>query len=152
MPIPQSFLDDLIARTDIVELVSAYVKLTRRTGANEFGLCPFHSEKTPSFSVNREKQIYYCFGCGHGGGAVNFAMEIENLPFQDAVEFLARRAGMAVPETGERGEPSRRNRLLVLNRDAARFFHETLTAPKGASAAKYMEKRKISPKIARMFG
>jgi DNA primase len=150
--IPDSFIDELTARTDIVELVSGYVKLTKRTGAHEFGLCPFHSEKTPSFSVNRDKQIYYCFGCGHGGGAVNFIREIENLPFIDAVAFLAKRAGMQMPDTGSREDASHRTRLLELNRDAARFYHELLSKPQGASAVRYMEKRKIPPKIARSFG
>ena len=152
MAIPQSFLDELIARTDIVELVSSYVKLIKRSGANRFGLCPFHSEKSPSFSVSTDKQIYHCFGCGIGGGAINFVMEIENLPFTDAVDFLARRAGMTVPETTDDDTLKRRNRMLELNREAARFFHAQLTAPAGKSAVSYMQKRRISPKIARTFG
>ena len=93
MPIPERFLDELIARTDIVDLVGEYVRLTKK-GRNYWGLCPFHSEKTPSFSVSPDKQIYYCFGCKRGGGVVNFIMEEENLPFPDAVRFLAKRAGM----------------------------------------------------------
>ena len=150
--IPESFLDELTARVDIVELVSGYVKLTKRTGANEFGLCPFHSEKSPSFSVNRDKQIYYCFGCGHGGGAVNFIREIENLPFVEAVEFLAKRAGMQMPDTGSREDASRRARLLSLNRDAARFYVELLKRPVGVKAVEYMRRRGIPPKTARGFG
>ena len=97
MAFPQSFLDELIARSDIVDVVSSYVQLTRK-GSNLFGLCPFHSEKTGSFSVSPDKQIYYCFGCKRGGGVVNFIMEEENLSFPDAVRFLAKRAGMEVPE------------------------------------------------------
>ena len=97
MAFPQNFLDELIARSDIVDVVSSYVQLTRK-GSNLFGLCPFHSEKTGSFSVSPDKQIYHCFGCKKGGGVINFIMEEENLSFPDAVRFLAKRAGMEVPE------------------------------------------------------
>ena len=95
---PETFLTELTERNDIVEVVGSYVRLSKRSGSNLFGLCPFHSEKTPSFSVSPDKQIYHCFGCGKGGGVVNFIMEIENLDFRDAVSFLARRAGMPEPE------------------------------------------------------
>ena len=116
MAFPQSFLDELIARSDIVDVIGSYVQLQRK-GANLFGLCPFHSEKTGSFSVSPDKQIYYCFGCKRGGGVVNFIMEEENLSFPDAVRFLAKRAGMEVPEeAGDREEGRRRQRLLDLNR------------------------------------
>ena len=91
----QRFLDELIARSDIVDVVSGYVALQRK-GGNLFGLCPFHNEKTPSFSVSPDKQIYHCFGCKKGGGVINFIMEEENLSFPDAVRFLARRANMPV--------------------------------------------------------
>ena len=99
MAFPESFLHDLAERNEIEEVVSGYVKLTKRSGQNLFGLCPFHSEKTPSFSVSPSKQIYHCFGCGKGGSVINFIMEIENLSFPEAVEFLARRAGMPMPES-----------------------------------------------------
>ena len=98
MAFPQSFIEDLIARSDIVDVVGSYVRLTKRSGANYFGLCPFHNERTPSFSVNPSEQFYYCFGCGKGGGVINFIMEIENLPYPDAVAHLAQRAGMQLPE------------------------------------------------------
>ena len=97
MPIPESFLDALTERCDIADVVSQYVQLTKK-GGNLFGLCPFHNEKTPSFSVSPDKQIYHCFGCGKGGGVVNFIMEIENLSFPEAVRFLADQASMTVPE------------------------------------------------------
>ena len=87
MAFPESFLEELAARNDIVDVVSGYVRLTRRSGVNQFGLCPFHSEKTPSFSVNAERQIYHCFGCGKGGGVINFIMEVENLSVRDAVKL-----------------------------------------------------------------
>ena len=107
MAFPQNFLDELIARSDIVDVVGSYVHLTRK-GSNLFGLCPFHSEKTGSFSVSPDKQIYYCFGCKKGGGVVNFIMEEENLTFPDAVRFLAKRAGMEVPEEEGDREAGRR--------------------------------------------
>ncbi|MBR7081673.1 MAG: DNA primase, partial [Oscillospiraceae bacterium] len=94
MAFSERFLDELAARNDIVDVVSGYVQLTKRSGSNMFGLCPFHSEKTPSFSVSADKQIYHCFGCGKGGGVINFIMEIEGLGFRESVEFLAKRAGL----------------------------------------------------------
>ena len=147
MPIPESFLEELAERNDIAEVVSGYVHLTRRSGANQFGLCPFHSEKTPSFSVNTERQIYHCFGCGKGGGVINFIMEIENLSFRDAVEFLARRVGMEVPDDGADENRSRRARMLELNREAARFFYAQLTAPSGQPAREYVRKRGITDMV-----
>ena len=97
MAFSPAFLDELSARNPIEDVVGQYVALTRK-GSNLFGLCPFHGEKTPSFSVSPEKGIYYCFGCHKGGGVVNFIMEIENLSYPDAVRFLAKRAGLEVPE------------------------------------------------------
>ena len=151
MAFPESFLEELSARSDIAEVVGSYVHLNKRSGANQFGLCPFHSEKTPSFSVNSEKQIYHCFGCGKGGGVINFIMEIENLSFPDAVQFLARRAGMEVPEDSGDERRGRRQRLLELNRDAARFFHEQLLAPAGQPAREYIARRGIAGMV-RPFG
>lgn len=135
MPFPETFLQELSDRNDIVDVVSSYVRLTKKSGANLFGLCPFHSEKTPSFSVAPDKQIYHCFGCGKGGSVINFIMEIENLSFPEAVEFLARRVGMQVPEE-ERNDPQarRREQLLAMNKDAARFFYDQFRAPSGAPA------------------
>lgn len=122
MAIPEQFIDELVARSEISDVVSSYVHLTRK-GNNLWGLCPFHNEKTPSFSVAPEKQIYHCFGCGKGGGVISFIMEIENLPFVEAVRFLAQRAGMELPESGENeGYRRRKERLLALNKSAARFF------------------------------
>lgn len=152
MAFPQSFLDELIARSDIVDVVSSYVQLTRK-GSNLFGLCPFHSEKTGSFSVSPDKQIYYCFGCKRGGGVINFIMEEENLPFPDAVRFLAKRAGLEVPEEeGDRESGRRRQRLLDLNRDAARFYYQTLHQPEGRAVQEYLNRRKISRTTAVKFG
>ena len=152
VPFPESFIQELIERSDITDVVSQYVRLTKKTGQNLFGLCPFHSEKTPSFSVNEDRQIFHCFGCGKGGGVISFIMEIENLSYPDAVRFLARRAGMEVPEDREDPAAGRRERMLSLNRDAARFFYAQLSAPCGAAARAYIEKRGISPKMVTAFG
>ena len=100
MPFPASFLDELNNRNPIEDVVGQYVSLTRK-GSNLFGLCPFHSEKTPSFSVSPHKQIYHCFGCGKGGSVNSIIMEIENLSFPEAVAFLANRAGMQLPEQAD---------------------------------------------------
>lgn len=144
MAFPEAFLEELSARNDIADVVSGYVRLQKRSGANQFGLCPFHGEKTPSFSVNTERQIYHCFGCGKGGGVINFIMEIENLSFPDAVRFLARRVGMEVPEDAQDEQRGRRTRMLELNREAARFFHAQLTSPAGRPAQEYVVRRGIT--------
>lgn len=152
MAFPQRFLDELVDRSDIVDVVSSYVSLSKK-GGNYFGLCPFHNEKTGSFSVASDKQIYYCFGCHHGGGVIQFVMEIENLDFPNAVRFLAKRANMEVPEDNTGLEESRRRqRVLAVNRDAARWFYSNLSRPEGAAVAAYLERRKISRKTAMNFG
>jgi DNA primase len=153
MAFPESFLDELVRRSDIADVVGSYVALTKRSGSNMFGLCPFHSEKTPSFSVSPDKQIYHCFGCGKGGGVINFIMEIENLPYPDAVGFLAKRAGIQVPDDNIPEEiHSRRARMLELNKEAARFFYEVLSTPQGAEAVAYIAKRGISKAMVTRFG
>ena len=148
----EQFLQELSERNDIVDVVSGYVQLTKRSGSNLFGLCPFHSEKTPSFSVAPDKQIYHCFGCGKGGSVIGFIMEIENLSFPDAVAFLARRAGMPMPEADDNGASKRRERMLSLNREAARFFHEQLKTPEGQIARAYIDRRGLSPRTVTNFG
>ena len=152
MAFPQRFLDELIDRSDIVDVVSSYVALTKK-GGNYFGLCPFHNEKTGSFSVAPDKQMYYCFGCHKGGGAINFIMEIENLAYPDAIRFLAKRANMEVPEDNtDKEESRRRQRVLALNKDAARWFYQNLSKPEGAAVAAYLERRKITRRTAMNFG
>lgn len=152
MAFPENFITELTDRNDIVEVVSSYVRLSKRSGANLFGLCPFHSEKTPSFSVSPDKQIYHCFGCGKGGGVINFIMEVENLSFPEAVEFLAKRVGMPLPEETNDRESRKRSRMLALNKEAARFFYSQLSTPAGAAACDYMRQRQLSPATARRFG
>ena len=153
MPIPERFLDELIARTDIVDLVGEYVRLTKK-GRNYWGLCPFHSEKTPSFSVSPDKQIFKCFGCGKGGGAINFIMELDSLPFRDAVGVLAKRVNLEVPDTGgfSAGMKERREKRLTINKAAARVFHKWLYAPEGAAGLAYLQRRGLSRGTLTRFG
>ena len=152
MAFPQPFIDALIDRNPIDEVVGQYVTLTRK-GSNLFGLCPFHSEKTGSFSVAPEKGIYYCFGCHAGGGVVNFIMQIESLDYPDAVRFLAKRAGLEVPEDESyRSQYQHQEQLRLLCRDAARFYREQLLSAPGQEARDYMAKRGITASTVNRFG
>ena len=152
MAFPENFIQELTERNDIVDVVGSYVSLGKRSGANLFGLCPFHNERTPSFAVNPAGQFYHCFGCGKGGGVINFIMEIENLSYPDAVAFLAKRAGMQMPEDSFDRDAKKRSRLLAANRDAARWFYEQLVTPEGKRCTDYMAGRRISPAVAKRFG
>ncbi len=153
MAFSDSFMEELGEKNPIEDVVGQYVSLTRR-GSNLFGLCPFHNEKTASFSVAPEKGIYYCFGCHKGGGAVNFIMEIEGLDYPDAVRFLAKRAGMQVPEEDPRQVSSlrRKEKLWALCRDAAKFYHETLKSPQGQVGLQYLLRRGLTKKTIISFG
>lgn len=152
MAFPPAFMDELLQRNPIEDVVGQYVSL-KRSGANLFGLCPFHGEKTASFSVNPEKGIFYCFGCHKGGGAVNFMMEIEGLSYPDAVRALAKRAGMEVPEDEKyQSRYRQQERLWALNKEAARFFHAQLFAPAGAEGLAYAQKRGMPKGILTKFG
>ena len=152
MPFPPSFLDELAARNPIEEVVGQYVNL-KRSGSNLFGLCPFHGEKTPSFSVSPDKGIYYCFGCHKGGSVINFEMEIEGLSYPDAVRALAKRAGMTVPEDEQyQSRYRRQERLWALNKEAARFFHASLFQPEGAAGLDYAGKRGMPKSTLTKFG
>ena len=152
MAIPSAFIDELVARSDIVDVVSDYVTLTPK-GGSYWGLCPFHGEKTASFHVLPDRQLYHCFGCGKGGGVISFVMELENLPYVDALRLLAKRAGMEFPE-GDLDESSRRRRgrLLALNKEAARYFHSQLHAPQGQQGLDYLRGRGLSKGIMTRFG
>ena len=137
MAFPASFIDEVVARNPIEDVVGQHVNL-RRSGANMFGLCPFHGEKTASFSVAPDKGIYYCFGCHKGGGVINFQMEIEGLSYPDAVRALAERVGMQVPEDEQyQSKYRQQERLWALHKEAARFFHSQLYAPNGKAALDY---------------
>lgn len=143
MAFSDAFLDELAARCDIYDIVSRYVTL-KKSGSNWFGLCPFHTEKTGSFSVNTEKQIYHCFGCGAGGSVYNFIMQIENLTFPESVEFLANLAGITLPPQDTNYRDNRK-RLQELNRDAARFFYHTLLSSEGKPGCDYLINRGLHP-------
>ncbi len=152
---PRSWLDELYSRADIVQVVSGYVPL-KKNGRNYWGLCPFHHEKTPSFSVTPELNLYYCFGCKAGGNAVQFVMEMEKLPYQEAVERLADQFHLPVPEMVEDPQyEARRNlrdRLLAANKEAAQFYHQLLWTPEGAKGLRYLYDRGVSDKVIRRFG
>ena len=154
--IPQSFIDDLLNRTDIVDVVSSRIQL-KKTGKNLSACCPFHKEKTPSFTVSPDKQFYYCFGCGAGGNALGFVMDHDNLDFPQAVEELARAAGMEVPrEEGRRGQKPRQptdSPLYPLLEAAAEFYRQALRGhPTRKAAVEYLKGRGLSGEIARDFG
>ncbi len=153
MPIPESFITELTSRCDIESTISSYVPL-KRAGRTLKGLCPFHGEKTPSFTVYPETASFYCYGCGVGGDVITFIKRIENLDYLDAVKFLAERAGMTVPENTRvnDAESKLRVRVLEANRAAARFYFEQLKTPEGAVALEYYRKRGYTDKTIRHFG
>lgn len=141
--IPRSFIEQLTAQCDIEDIVRSYVPL-KRAGRTAKALCPFHSEKTPSFVVYPENQSFYCFGCGKGGDVIRFIMEAEHLDYPEAVRFLAARAGMTVPEDGDDGASVRKMRIYEINREAARFFHKCLKLPNGQAGYRYLRERGLS--------
>ena len=152
MAFPPSFIDELVGRNPIEDVVGQYVHL-KRSGGNLFGLCPFHGEKTASFSVAPDKGIYYCFGCHKGGGVINFQMEIEGLSYPDAVRALAKRVGLEVPEDEQyQSRYRQQERLWALHKEAARFFHSQLYAPVGKAALEYALGRGMSKSILTTFG
>lgn len=153
--IPQDFIDNVLQHTNIVEIVSDYVTLRQR-GKDFKGLCPFHSEKTPSFSVNTERQIFYCFGCHAGGNALTFLMKKENYPFLEALEILAERAGMSLPQKelsrSEREREAQRQRWRDIHSRASEYFQEELQRPEGQEALVYLHTRKIDDTGLSRFG
>ena len=152
MAFPPAFIDELTARNPIEDVVGQYVTL-KRSGSNLFGLCPFHGEKTASFSVAPDKGIYYCFGCHKGGSVINFQMESEGLSYPDAVRALAKRVGMEVPEDERyQSRYKQQERLWALHKEAARFFHSQLYAPVGAEALQYATGRGMPKSILTKFG
>ena len=138
---PDELVEEVRAANDIVDVISQYVKLTKK-GSSYFGLCPFHSEKTGSFSVSREKQMYYCFGCGAGGNVITFLMEYENATFQEALKTLADRVGIRLPERAatkeEREAADLKSALLEVNKEAARYFYYQLKTKQGERALGYL--------------
>lgn len=152
MRIPQNFVEELKYRNKIDDVISSYVNL-KRTGSNKTGLCPFHSEKTPSFTVFTNTETFHCFGCGAGGDVITFIMRAENLEYTAALEFLAKRAGMEMPVDNEhKSEMLKRSRILEMNKDAAKFFNQMLYSPEAERARAYLEKRKLSSAAVKRFG
>lgn len=152
MAIPKSFVQQLLLHCDIEEIVSSYLPL-KRDGKNKKALCPFHSEKTPSMVVYPNTQSFYCFGCGAGGDVISFIMRIENLDYVEAIHFLAKRAGLTVPEDGESDRTGQQKaRILEINREAARFFHHCLKTPAGRPGYAYFKQRKLSDQTIVKYG
>ena len=150
--IPEQFIQELKARCDIEGVISTYVQL-KRGGRNLVGLCPFHSEKSPSFTVYQDSQSFYCFGCGAGGDVISFLKRAENLDYVEAVRLLAERVGMQMPDEGfDDGAARRKTRILEINRQTARFFYTSLMGPEGAQALAYLRGRGLSDKTIRHFG
>lgn len=152
MPLPESFLQELKARCELSDLASSYVNL-KHVGRNLVGLCPFHSEKTPSFNIFPENGSFYCFGCGAGGDVITFVRRIENLDYMEAVRFLAQRAGLQVPESGVDDGMSRlRARILEINRHTAQFYYSVLNSAQGTDGMNYLTGRGLTPGTIRHFG
>src|SRR5574344_1347609 len=153
------YSDDLIeeirSKNDIVDVISSYVKL-KKQGSTYFGLCPFHNEKSPSFSVTPGKQMYYCFGCGEGGNVYSFIMKYENYSFLEAVKMLANRAGVQLPEAEYSEEERRRadlkTKILEINKLAAQFYHYQLKTENGKSGIAYFDKRGLDQDTIIRFG
>lgn len=148
-------IEEVRSRNDIVDVISQYVRLTRK-GSTYFGLCPFHNEKTGSFSVSPNKQMYYCFGCGAGGNVFTFLMQYENYTFGEAMEVLAERAGVELPKqefsAAQRREADKRARLLEINKEAAKYFFMLLRGDRGKHALAYFKKRELSDETIKKFG
>ena len=155
MRYPEEVVEEVRMRSDIVDVVSGYVKLQKK-GSNYFGLCPFHSEKSPSFSVSPSKQMYYCFGCGAGGNAITFVMEYENYTFGEALKLLADRAGITLPapeySREAREQEEQKRVLLEINKLAANYFYYQLKQPQGKIGYDYLKKRQLSDDTIRHFG
>lgn len=148
-------IEEVRSKNDIVDVISSYVKLQKK-GSSYFGLCPFHNEKSPSFSVSRQKQMYYCFGCGAGGNVFTFLMEYENYSFVEALKYLADRAGVELPEIEYSKEARERADLkavlLEINKLAAQYYYVQLKKPQGAAGLKYLKDRQLSDEMIRAFG
>lgn len=152
---PEEIVEEVRSRNNIVDVISGYVKMQKR-GSNYFGLCPFHNEKSPSFSVSPDKQMYYCFGCGAGGNVITFVMEYENYSFKEALESLADRVGMELPKEEEskeaKAQAELRVTLLKINKLAANYFYYQLKQPQGKQGYDYLTGRKLSDETIRRFG
>lgn len=151
----ENLIEEVRMKNDIVDVISSYVKLQKK-GSSYFGLCPFHNEKSPSFSVSPSKQMYYCFGCGAGGNVLTFIMEYENYSFPEALKYLADRVGVELPQQEMNEEMKRqqdlRSRILELNKMAAKYYYYQLRTENGAHAMEYLKGRKLSDETIHKFG
>lgn len=151
---PENLVEEVRQSSDIVDIISSYVKLKKK-GSSYWGLCPFHNEKTESFSVTPGKQMYHCFGCGVGGNVITFVKEYENYTFPEAIQFLAKRAGIALPEVNEeaeRAKDNKRQRLLDINREAGKYYYALLRNAAGKRAYDYFAQRGLSDDTMKKFG
>lgn len=152
---PEELIEEIRQKNDIVDVISGYISLQKK-GSNYVCCCPFHSEKTPSFSVNRARQIYKCFGCGEGGNVITFVMKYENCTFPEAVKILADKAGVTLPQMEYSEEDkkriTRRQQLLAVNKEAAKFYYYQLRTPRGNVAKEYLDKRQLSEETRKNFG
>ncbi len=152
---PEELIEEVRQKSDIVDVISGYISLQKK-GSNYMCCCPFHGEKTPSFSVNRARQIYKCFGCGEGGNVLTFVMKYENCTFPEALKMLAEKAGVELPKAEyseeARRRESRRSKLLEVNKEAAKFYYVMLRNERGAKAKEYLDKRQLSDETRKNFG
>ena len=148
---PQSFIEEVKYRNKIDDVISTYVNL-KRAGSNYQGVCPFHSEKTPSFTVFPNTETFHCFGCGAGGDVISFVMRAENMEYPDAIAFLAKRIGLSLPDTDDGGKSVSRSRYYNMNRDAAKFFNRCLSSPDAKEARDYLTQRGLSAAAIKRFG
>ena len=148
-------VEEVRSRSDIVDVISQYVNLQKK-GSQYFGLCPFHNEKTGSFSVSPQKQMYYCFGCGAGGNVFSFLMNYENMTFKEAIEELAPKAGVTLPVREmtyqDRVKADRRSRLFEINKEAAGYFYKLLRSDHGVNAMEYFKGRQVTPETMHTWG
>ncbi len=151
MPLPQDFIDELHERNDIVDVIGSYVSLNHR-GRLYTALCPFHNEKTPSFTVFPDTRSFYCFGCHEGGDVISFVMKYENLEYIEAVRLLADRAGMTLPDGTDQSAAQRKKRILEANRTAARFFFSQLNSEQGKKARRYLRDRGLEDRTIAKYG
>jgi DNA primase len=154
--LPDEFIQEVLSRNDIIDVIGGYIQLTKK-GNNFWGICPFHGEKTPSFSVKQEQQFYYCFGCHSGGNVIQFIQKLERLDFIDAVRILAERVHLPMPEQNKSTEEysklrTRKETMYNATRDAAKFYHNYLYDEKGKEGLEYLTKRGLSPSIIKRFG
>ena len=148
-------IEEVRSRNDIVDVIGSYVKLKKK-GSSYMGLCPFHNEKTGSFSVTPSKQMYHCFGCGAGGNVFTFLMQYENYTFVEAMQELAQRVGIELPQhemtDAQKKEADKKSRLLEINKEAAKYFYSLLRSPRGQRAHDYFKKRELTDETMQKFG